>query len=118
MSTKDRLTEKNLRDHTGQAQTDSMMSLTWGSQQDVAPSVRPAGEGPLMREFYAEVAREMREQDAIDLERMRFAGQNFGLKVNRAQRGSQWRAWVTALALGIAGGMIGALAIWTATNGR
>ena len=60
------------------------MSLAWDGND-----VKPAGDGPMWQDFCAQVAHEMRvQQGSVD--------RAFADKVNRAQRGSNWRIWITA----------------------
>lgn len=68
------------------------MSLAWEGDD----RTRPAGEGPLMQEFYAGVARAMLK---VEAERRQQAMQEFAAEVARSQRGdwlSHWREIVTA----------------------
>ena len=98
------MSKEDLSNRQQKAHDDSM-SLQWNSRAREIDSVRPAGDGPLMQEFYAQVAREMRAQERAELERM----WNFSEKTARAQRGRNWRVWITWFAVGFAGGAFGAL---------
>lgn len=94
------MAKEEIEKQASMAQND-FMSLQWNSRAREIDNVRPAGDGPLMQEFYSQVAEAMREQHARALEEVHFNG-----RVARTVRGSEWRTWVTGAIAGFAAGSI------------